>query len=132
MTRTPTGRAKRELENLEPVAGNGLLDRRGWLRGGAALAGVMTGYTLLPPASAQQLADDAWSLVPGTAVPDYGTRSRFEKNVVRTLSNPQGEPRTQHARTHTICSTACSHRTACISSFRMPAILTSILTSTAW
>ena len=25
--------------------------------------------------------------------------SRFEKNVVRTLSNPNGEPRTQHART---------------------------------
>jgi sulfane dehydrogenase subunit SoxC len=99
MTRTPSGRAKRELENLEPVAGNGLLDRRAWLRGGAALAGVMTGYTLLPPASAQQLADDAWSLVPGTTVPDYGTRSRFEKNVVRTLSNPKGERRTQHART---------------------------------
>jgi hypothetical protein len=49
MTRTPNGRAKRELENLEPVAGNGLLDRRAWLRGGAALAGVMTRYTLLPP-----------------------------------------------------------------------------------
>jgi sulfane dehydrogenase subunit SoxC len=87
------------LRNLEPVAGNGLLDRRAWLRGGAALAGVMTGYTLVPSASAQQLADDAWSLVPGTTVPDYGTRSRFEKNVVRTLSNPKGEPRTQHART---------------------------------
>jgi len=37
--------------------------------------------------------------VPGVTVPDYGTRSRFEKNVVRTLSNPKGEPRTQHART---------------------------------
>src|SRR6202011_5719290 len=46
-----------------------------------------------------QLAEDEWSLVPGVTVPDYGTRSRFEKNVVRTLSNPKGEPRTQHART---------------------------------
>ena len=99
MTRTPSDRAKRELKNLEPVAGNGLLDRRAWLRGGAALAGVMTGYTVVPSASGQQLTDDAWSLVPGTTVPDYGTRSRFEKNVVRTLSNPKGEPRTQHART---------------------------------
>jgi sulfane dehydrogenase subunit SoxC len=99
MTRTPSDRAKRELKDLEPVAGNGLFDRRTWLRGGAALAGVMTGYTLVPSASAQQLTDDAWSLVPGTTVPDYGTRSRFEKNVVRTLSNPKGEPRTQHART---------------------------------
>ena len=46
MTRTPSDRAKQELKNFEPVAGNGLLDRRAWLRGGAALAGVMTGYTL--------------------------------------------------------------------------------------
>src|SRR5204862_1474309 len=55
-----------------------------------------TGYTV---AQAQQLTDDPWSLSPGVTVADYGTRSRFEKNVVRTLSNPRGEPRTQHART---------------------------------
>ena len=99
MTRTPSERAKRELQDLEAVAGNGLLDRRAWLRGGAALAGVITGYTLVPSASGQQLNDDPWSLAPGVTVPDYGTRSRFEKSVVRTLSNPKGEPRTQHART---------------------------------
>src|SRR2546428_11503256 len=87
------------MKNLEAVAGNGLLDRRAFFRGGAALAGAMTGYTLTQSASAQQLADDPWSLVPGATVPDYGVRSRFEKNVVRTLSNPKGEPRTQHART---------------------------------
>jgi sulfane dehydrogenase subunit SoxC len=89
----------RELKNLEVVAGNGLLHRRAFLRGGAALAGAMTGYTLVQSASAQQLVDDPWSLGPGAAVPDYGTRSRFEKDVVRTLSNPRAEPRTQHART---------------------------------
>src|SRR5260370_15252273 len=99
MTMTPSNRAKRKLRNLEEVAGNGLLHRRAFLRGGAALAGAMTGYTLMPSASGQQLADDPWSLVPGATVPDYGTRSRFEKTVVRTLSNPKGEPRTQHART---------------------------------
>src|SRR6201982_1279884 len=99
MTVTPSDRAERELKNLEAVAGNGLLHRRLFLRGGAALAGAITGYALLPSAPAQQLADDEWSLVPGVTVPDYGTRSRFEKNVVRTLSNPRGEPRTQHART---------------------------------
>ena len=49
-------------------------------------------------ASAQQLADDPWSRA-RRSVPDYGAPSRFEKNVVRTLSNPNGEPRTQHART---------------------------------
>ena len=97
MTRTPGDRSKRELENLPPVAGNGLLDRRALLRG--VLAGAMTGYTFVQSASAQQLADDPWSLAPGMAVPDYAVRSRFEKDVVRTLSNPKAEPRTQHART---------------------------------
>ena len=99
MTTTPRHRSARELENLEAVAGNGLLHRRAFLRGGAVLAGAMTGYALAPSASAQQLADDPWSLAPGATVPDYGARSRFEKNVVRTLSNPKAEPRTQHART---------------------------------
>src|SRR5205823_3552830 len=81
MTITRSDRAQRELElrNLEAVAGNGLLHRRAFLRGGAALAGVITGYVLVPSASGQQLAEDPWSLVPGVTVPDYGTRSRFEK-----------------------------------------------------
>jgi len=96
---TPRDQAKRELESLTPVAGNGLLHRRAFLRGGATLAGAMSAYRLVPSASAQKLADDPWSLAPGAAVPDYGVRSRFEKNVVRTLSNPKAEPRTQHART---------------------------------
>src|SRR5213593_4550070 len=91
--------SKQELKNLEVVAGNGLLHRRAFLRGGAVLAGAMSGYTLVQSASAQQLVDDPWSLSPGNTVPDYGVPSRFEKNVVRTLSNPKGEPRTQHGRT---------------------------------
>ena len=86
-----------QTKDLEPVAGNGLLHRRAFIRGGAALAAAMTGY--LQSASAQQLAEDPWSLKPGTTVPDYEVRSQFEKKVVRTLSNPKGEPRTQHART---------------------------------
>src|SRR3989454_9230067 len=87
------------MKNLVVVAGNGLLDRRAFLRGGAALAAAMTGYTLARPAAAAPLADDPWSSAPGTNVPAYGVRSRFEKNVVRTLSNPKAEPATQHART---------------------------------
>src|SRR5437879_7095837 len=87
------------MKNLVVVAGNGLLDRRAFLRGGAALAAAMTGYTLARSASAAPLADDPWSRAPGTNVPAYGIPSRFEKNVVRTLSNPNGEPRTQHGRT---------------------------------
>ena len=62
---TPRDQAKRELESLTPVAGNGLLHRRAFLRGGATLAGAMSAYRLVPSASAQKLADDPWSLAPG-------------------------------------------------------------------
>jgi len=34
------------MEDLEVVAGNGMLHRRAFLRGGAALAAAMTGSTL--------------------------------------------------------------------------------------
>src|SRR3989442_6588186 len=78
---------------------NGRLDRCAFLRGGAPRAGAMTGATFVESRAAEPLADDPWSLVPGTTVPAYGVPSRFEKNVARTLSNPQGEPRTQHGRT---------------------------------
>src|SRR5256885_10820158 len=100
------------MKNLVVVAGNGLLDRRAFLRGGAALAAAMTGYTLARPASAAPLADDPWSRAPGTNVPAYGVPSRFEKNVARTLSNPNGEPRTQHARTPHHLLQGTSTRTA--------------------
>src|SRR6266849_1368965 len=87
------------MQNLVAVAGNGLLDRRAFLRGGAALAAAMTGYTLARSATAAPLADDPWSRAPGTNVPRYGVPSRFATNVVRPLSTPNGEPRTQHGRT---------------------------------
>jgi sulfane dehydrogenase subunit SoxC len=93
---------KRDRSNRDwekPAARNGLLDRRAFLRGGAALAAAMTGYTLSGSAAAEPLAEDSWSKVPGALVPAYGVPSRFEKNAARTLSNPKGEPRTQHART---------------------------------
>jgi len=99
METLPTNRSRGELEKLEVVAENGLLDRRAFLRGGAALAAAMTGYTLARSAAAEPLADDPWSRVQGNLVTDYGAPSRFEKKVARTLSNPKGEPRTQHART---------------------------------
>jgi sulfane dehydrogenase subunit SoxC len=83
------------MKDLIPVAGNGLLDRRAFLRGGAALAAAMTGYSV----KAEPLADAPWSKEPGSLVEPYGTPSKFEKAAVRTLSNPKGDPRTQHGRT---------------------------------
>lgn len=93
------GHSTRRWEDLEAVAGNGLLHRRTFLRGGAAFAAAMTGYTLSGSAAAQSLADDPWSATAGAPVTAYGTPSRFEKNAARILSNPRGEPRTQHGRT---------------------------------
>ena len=83
----------------EPAAANGLLHRRAFLTGGAAVAAAITGYTQSDSIVAQQLKDDPWSAAAGGLLTDYGVPSRFEKTVARTLSNPQGEPRTSHART---------------------------------
>src|SRR5215208_3918363 len=88
-----------QFHDLEVAAGNGLLHRRAFLTSGAALAAAMTGYTLSEDARAQQLTDAPWSTKPGVPIPGYATPSPFERSVVRTLSNPRGEPRTQHART---------------------------------
>src|SRR5438094_422638 len=46
METTPNIRARQELERLEVIAGNGLLGRRAFLRGGAAFAAAVTGYTV--------------------------------------------------------------------------------------
>jgi sulfane dehydrogenase subunit SoxC len=91
-------RSQRQLDQLEPAAGNGLLDRRAFLRGGgAAMAAAMSGYALT--AKSEPLKHDPWSLQAGSAVPAYEKRSRFEDKVARTLSNPNNEPRNSHART---------------------------------
>lgn len=97
--------SKRQLtkhaDSLTPVAGNGLLDRRtllgrGILLAGAAAGGVGASFT---GAAAEPLKDDPWSLVMGEPTPPRQEPSRFEKNVVRTLSNPNNELRNSHART---------------------------------
>jgi len=95
----PRTRPSRELQPLEAVAGNGLLHRRAFLSGGAAFAAAVTGYTLSDTAAAQGLADEPSSRKAGVPVQEYGTPSPYEKQVVRTLSNPKAEPRTQHGRT---------------------------------
>src|ERR1700694_3565324 len=98
MGTTPSTRAN-ELARLEGVAGNGLLDRRAFLRGGTAFAAAVTGYALARPAAAAPLADAPWSREMGAGMPPVQTPSRFEKHVVRTLSNPNNELRNSHART---------------------------------
>jgi len=84
---------------IEQVAGNGLLNRRALLRGGAVVVGAMTSGGALTGAAAEPLQNDPWSLERGLVVPAYQVPSRFEKDVVRTLSNPNNEFRNSHART---------------------------------
>src|SRR5262249_3079361 len=86
---------------FEQVAGNGLLDRRALLGRGFMLSGAApTGVSAtLARAAAAPLKDDPWSLGMGSIVPPRQEPSRFEKHVVRTLSNPNHEFRNSHGRT---------------------------------
>jgi hypothetical protein len=74
---------------IEQVAGNGLLNRRALLRGGAVVAGAMTSGAALTSAAAEPLQNDAWSLEKGLVVPPYQVPSRFEKDVVRTAQQSE-------------------------------------------
>jgi sulfane dehydrogenase subunit SoxC len=94
------GTSKRRGRTPSPdvVAGNGLINRRALLGQGLALAGAV-GVSGATGAAAEPLKDEAWSLEVGATPPPLQTPSRFEKDVVRSLSNPKGEFRTAHART---------------------------------
>ena len=86
------------MGNVPVVAGNGLLHRRAFLRGGAAFAGALSGFTLVQPAAAQQLSDDPWSLAPGTtSLLRYAIPVREERRAHPQQSS--ASPRNQHART---------------------------------
>ena len=54
----------------------------------ASAMGVAAGST---GAAAEPLSDPPWSLAFGETLPALQTPSRYEKNVVRALSNPNGE-----------------------------------------
>ena len=91
---------KRRTSEPEIVAGNGLIDRRALLGRGIVFAGAAVGGgASITGAAAEPLAVDPWSLGPGEVIPAYGTPSKYEAKVVRTLTNPKGEPRTANART---------------------------------
>jgi hypothetical protein len=84
-----------ESDNFEVVGGNGLMNRRALLGHGMFFAGAMgAGFgSSLTSAAAEPLADDPWSMVLGQTTPAYEVPSRFEKDVVRTLANPNVGPR---------------------------------------
>jgi sulfane dehydrogenase subunit SoxC len=81
------------------VAGNGLLHRRALLTGALAIAGAAHVGAAATGAAAEPLTEADWGLSPGDPVPAYQLPSKFAKNVVRTLANPNFEPRTSQSRT---------------------------------
>ena len=90
---------KSDPSRLDEVAGNGLLSRRMLLRQGVTLAGAAGVGATSTGAAAEPLKDNEWSAHQGKTVGPTGAMSKFEEKTVRVLSNPKGEPRTQHART---------------------------------
>jgi sulfane dehydrogenase subunit SoxC len=101
MSNSDNSKTERQLQSLEAVAANGLLHRRALLGRGLAVAGAAaTGVgTSLTSAAAEPLPVDPWSLAPGEKIPPYGVPAKYENKVVRTLTNPNHEPRTSQART---------------------------------
>ncbi len=86
--------------SFEPVAGNGLLHRRALLRGGVSLAGAVgISAAATNGAAAEPLKEEEWSTYQGKTIGPFGVRSKYVEKTTRILSNPNGEPRTQHART---------------------------------
>jgi sulfane dehydrogenase subunit SoxC len=93
-------RSKSTKSNVEYAAGSGLLHRRALLGRGVAFAGALgAGGLSVKEAVADPLTEAPWGQQMGNPVPAYQTPSAFAKNVVRTLSNPNFEPRTSQSRT---------------------------------
>lgn len=74
-----------QSERLLRVAGNGLLHRRAFLSGAGAALGA-TGLQLLTarPLAAAPAAMPESMLVPGSGIRPYGSRSKYESDIVRS------------------------------------------------
>ncbi len=79
----------------EPVAGNGLLHRRLFLAGGAALSASFTLLRATPAAAALP----AWTTTPGAGMSPYGSRSPHESGAQRIVRTAPGAPGTGSSRT---------------------------------
>src|SRR6185295_7278252 len=75
----------------DPVAGNGILNRRAFLGGTLALGASGVGVA---HAYAEPLTIEPWMQTPGAGFVGYGQPSRFESKVVRFIP-PSPNPATQ-------------------------------------
>ncbi|MFK7977399.1 MAG: sulfite dehydrogenase [Halioglobus sp.] len=76
---------------LKPVAGNGLLHRRVFLSGAAALLGG-AGLSLADQRANAGLQVGDWSRAPGAPMREYGERSAYEADVLRMPRSPGNAP----------------------------------------
>jgi len=73
------------MQDLHPVAGNGLLDRRLFLA--RALA-----FNAIAPIAAAAVPDEPWMKTPGAGFTNYGAPSPQEREVVRWIAATDGAP----------------------------------------
>lgn len=78
-----------EFNDIEKVAGNGLLHRRLFLTGGAAMVGSM-GLLSARSATAAPLEIPPWMKAPGTHMRPYGMPSSHEEGVQRIVGGTPG------------------------------------------
>ena len=88
----PRGRPPSQDQSLvEPAAGNGLLDRRFFLKQGIALlgAGSLAAVSSAPAEAADPPHIPPWMQSPGAPMYGYGSPARYESKVTRTLIQSQ-------------------------------------------
>ncbi len=78
-------------DELQPVAGNGLLDRRVFLATVLA-AGTATVTEPVPAAAATTTESEPWRHMPGAPMRNYGQPSTHERDVIRWVSATPGAP----------------------------------------
>jgi sulfane dehydrogenase subunit SoxC len=84
----PQGRSPLQDQSLaEPIAGNGLLDRRFFLKQGIALlgAGGLAAGSATPANAADPPHMPPWMQSPGAPLSGYGSPAKYESKVIRTL-----------------------------------------------
>jgi len=86
-------------DELEPVAGNGLLHRRLFLTGSAAVLGGGLALLTARPAGAAEAGLPASMTTPGAGMSPYGSRSKYEAGVQREVRAAPGTTGTGSSRT---------------------------------
>lgn len=81
---------KADDDDLLPVAGNGLLHRRLFLRGGAGLLGALALLEARPARADGPPDVPPWMKAPGEGMRPYGSRSRHEEHVSRLVGAMPG------------------------------------------